>query len=67
MNDQQLTDVSIMNFGKYKGKRLIDIPAVYFLWMNKEGIGSPAMKKYILENLSAFNLEASKIQSKKKA
>jgi uncharacterized protein (DUF3820 family) len=33
MEDNKMTDTSLMPWGKYKNKRLIDIPASYFIWL----------------------------------
>ena len=56
-----LTDSSPMPFGKYIRKRLIDIPAPYFLWLRGEGCSHPGVRKYINDNLDALILEAEKI------
>lgn len=50
---EKFTDSSLMPFGKYKGVRLIDIPASYLLWLydsNKAG----SIKGYIKDNLDAI-------------
>lgn len=49
----KLTDSSLMPFGKYKGDKLIDIPASYLLWLY-ENDKAGAIKSYIEENLDAI-------------
>jgi uncharacterized protein (DUF3820 family) len=56
-------DSSIIRFGAHKGKRMIDIPARYLLYLFDQGgptIGTDAgkVRKYIIENLSALKKEA---------
>jgi uncharacterized protein (DUF3820 family) len=53
----QLTDDDIMHFGKFKGKRLADVPAYYYFWW-WEKPGGPegwkatheALHHYIVKN-----------------
>lgn len=51
-----MDDNSIMPFGKYKGKKLSDIPDDYFLWLHGVGINPKyyELEEYIEENLDAF-------------
>lgn len=58
---QPFTDTSLMPFGKYKNKRLIDVPAVYLLWLYNNNCNHEGLMKYITENLESLNLEVSKI------
>ena len=39
MNQQDLLDAmhQIMPFGKYKGRRLLDLPEPYLVWFHREG------------------------------
>lgn len=50
---EKFTDSSKMPFGKYKGDRLIDIPASYLLWLY-ENDRAGSIKSYIEENLDAI-------------
>lgn len=57
-----MTDSTILNFGKYKGKMLGQIPADYLLWLNDEMNGknnpfSIEYKAYIQDNMQALKLE----------
>ena len=47
-----------MPFGKYKGKALVNVPAVYLLWLRREGLEHERLKKYIETNLDALSKEA---------
>lgn len=46
-----------MSFGKFKGEKLANIPASYFLWMNKQDWCSKELKEYIKDNMDSFELE----------
>lgn len=61
---EKLTDNYVLEFGKYKGTKLANVPANYllFLWENsnfKFHYGG-ALKEYISENLEALKLEQNK-------
>lgn len=49
MNDQ-----SLMPFGKYKGRKMEDVPADYLLWLRDQKCREPEVAEYIEENLSAL-------------
>lgn len=55
---QLFNDSTPMPFGKYQGKKLIDIPAQYFLWLYDKGCDHVGVKQYIIENLAALQKEA---------
>lgn len=56
---------TVMNFGKYKGKKLCEIPPDYFIFLHKTGkMGK--YKDYIERNLEMFKKMVEKSQSKKK-
>jgi uncharacterized protein (DUF3820 family) len=57
-------DQSIMPFGKHKGKRMINIPAFYLLWLYNEGCGHNGVRKYIIDNLAALQKEAGQKQKR---
>lgn len=46
----QLTENSIMPYGKYKGKKMFNIPADYLLWLRENGKCSPLVAAYIDDN-----------------
>lgn len=49
MNDQ-----SLMPFGKYKGRKMEDVPADYLLWLRDQKCRNQEVSDYIEENLSAL-------------
>ena len=60
---EEYTDESIMPFGKHKGKKLIDVPDEYLLWLYNEMIQKPegqrypnGLFKYLEENLDAIEI-----------
>lgn len=53
-----MNDYSIMPWGKYAGKRLIDIPAHYLLWLHDQGVQHEGLKRYILDNYELLLKEA---------
>ncbi|PPL04962.1 Putative quorum-sensing-regulated virulence factor [Parapedobacter indicus] len=52
-----MTDASLMPFGIHKGKRLIDVPAKYLIWLYDENKCSGALKDYIEDNMDALKKE----------
>lgn len=55
----EITDNTLMPFGMHRGKAMVNIPAVYLLWLYNNGCNHEGVKKYILNNLDALNKEAS--------
>lgn len=55
-----MNDESIMPFGIHKGKRLIDVPAGYLIWLYEENKCSGELRKYIAENMGALKMEVRK-------
>lgn len=53
-----LTDNDTISFGKYKGKKLIDIPADYFLFLHSNKSASQDILDYIEDNLDALKEES---------
>lgn len=53
-----MNDNTLMPWGKYKGKKLANIPAQYFLWLLDKGIKDAGLKAYILDNLDGLRQEA---------
>lgn len=52
-----LTDESLMPFGKFKGQKLIEVPARYLLWLYENNKAYGQLKEYIADNLDALRLE----------
>ncbi len=50
-----------MPFGKYKGKAMINVPAVYLIWLLEKGCDHRGVMNYIQDNLAALKQEASKV------
>lgn len=46
-----------MPFGKYRGKKMIEVPAHYLLWLYNEGCDHDGVRKYIIDNLDGLNKE----------
>ncbi len=43
---------SIMPFGKYKGKKLSDVPQGWFIWMHDRKLLKGELKQYAEENIN---------------
>ena len=56
----KLEDNNPMPFGKRKGKKMIDVPADYLLWLHDQGMNEGNVKVYIEENMQALKEEAAK-------
>ena len=46
----RLTEESPMPFGKYKGEKMQDVPALYLLWLYENDKCSGYVKQYIQDN-----------------
>lgn len=45
--------------GKYAGKRMIDIPGAYFLYLYENNLPmTTEVRKYVTDNMDAFRKEA---------
>ncbi len=53
----KLEDFSPMPYGKYQGKAMEDVPASYLIWLYDNGRASPAVKKYIEDNMDVLQKE----------
>ena len=54
-------DDTLMPFGRYQGKPLIDVPARYLLWLYEKGLNQKTqqdLKLYIEDNLDVLRKEA---------
>ena len=56
----QLTDESLMPFGKYKGTKMANVPATYLLWLFNNELENGNVKDYILANMQGLRQEAAK-------
>ena len=57
---QELTDLSPMPFGKFKGQPMQDVPASYLHWLWQDGKKSDKLcpvADYIRRNINALKLE----------
>lgn len=52
-----MDDQSLMPFGKYKGRKMEDVPAEYLLWLRDENCRNLEVKEYIEDNLRALMQE----------
>lgn len=57
MSFEDLTDQSIINFGQYKGRKLVNVPGTYLLWVYENVEGHGLLKKYIKDNLEILKQE----------
>ena len=58
-SDFDLTDESIMQFGKHKGRKLRDVPASYLLWILNTWDEVPfRLHQYLVENQDALLMQA---------
>ncbi len=55
---KEITDNTPMPFGKYRGKPMIEIPAIYLLWLHDNSCDHAGVKKYIINNLEVLRKEA---------
>lgn len=44
-----------MPFGKYKGEKMIDVPADYLLWLYVNNKAKGELKAYIEDNIDVIN------------
>lgn len=56
------TDNTKMPFGKHKDKAMINVPAIYLLWLYDNGCDHPGVKQYITDNMDALKKEAGKVR-----
>jgi len=59
-----LTDESPMPWGKYKGDKLVNVPASYLIWCYDNNKCSCDVKAYIKENYDVLNEEVSRASVK---
>lgn len=56
------TDNTPMPFGKHKGKAMVNVPAIYLLWLLDKGVDHAGVKHYILDNEEYLRKEAASIK-----
>ena len=49
-----MNDDTLMPFGKYKGYKLIDVPADYLLYLYEQGNLQEDLKEYIEDNMNVL-------------
>lgn len=62
-----MTDESLMPFGKYKGKKMAEIPDYYLLYMWDNFNLRDPLRQYIAENLEVIKVNIQRSQEKKNA
>jgi hypothetical protein len=62
-----MTDESLMPFGKYKGKKMGEIPDYYLLWLWDNASLRDPLKAYIADNLEVIKTNIRRSQEKKNA
>lgn len=55
-----MNDDSIMPSGKFKGRRLEDVPAWHLLWLWDNNFGTKELRDYIKDNLEVLKKEMKK-------
>jgi uncharacterized protein (DUF3820 family) len=53
----KLDDESPMPWGKFKGEKMVNVPASYLLWLYDNNRGSAEVKEYIEDNMQALLIE----------
>lgn len=62
---EKITDNSLMPYGKYKGKKMANMPASYLLWMYRNDKLFKALEVYVEENMDALEKEEKEELSKR--
>ena len=62
---KKITDNSLMPYGKYKGKKMANIPASYLLWMYRNDKLFKALEVYVEENMDVLEKEEKEEFSKR--
>jgi uncharacterized protein (DUF3820 family) len=57
-----LTDNSFMPYGKHKGKKMINVPADYLLWLYENQKCSGEVRAYIASNHEVLTVQAKRIR-----
>jgi len=56
----ELTDESLMPWGKYKGDKMINVPASYLVWLYENNKCDRLVKEYIKDNYDVLMNEINK-------
>jgi len=59
----ELDDNSIMPYGRYKGRKMANIPAGYLLWLLENNKCCSKVKKYIEESMAALEKEVAEYRN----
>ena len=59
-----LNDNSPMPFGKYKGDKMINVPAFHLIWLYDNGKCNSEVKEYIKNNYDVLYSEIKKLKNK---
>lgn len=54
---KKLNDNSVMSFGLHQGKKLIDVPAKYLMWLYDNNKCNPSLREYIEFNIDVIKQE----------
>lgn len=57
---EELTDNSLMPYGKHKGEKMANVPASYLIWLYDNNRCSGSVKEYIKENYDSLIQEINK-------
>ncbi len=58
MTHNLFTDNTPMPFGKYRDKAMVNVPAIYLLWLWDNGCDHEGVKNYIKANYTLLQNEA---------
>lgn len=61
-----MDDESLMPWGKYKGDKMINVPASYLLWLYDMGKVYGEVKEYIKDNLEVLQFQVKQSQNDNK-
>lgn len=61
-----LTDESLMPWGKYQGDEMINVPASYLIWLYDNNKCSGDVKAYIEDNYDVLNEEVQRASQNKR-
>jgi uncharacterized protein (DUF3820 family) len=59
-NRGKFTDESIMPYGKYKGRKMANIPGDYLIWLFENNKCCYHVSKYIQDNMEVLKSEINK-------
>lgn len=57
---QILTDESLMPYGTHVGKKMIDVPAEYLLWLSDNDKCSKSVRAYITDNWDVLHKQSNR-------